>query len=160
MVTFDYKIEPPIGIDYIDFDPEHEIAAALEYGLFYGHIRFRVNEVAFDTRGAEEPVLGWAIGITWTINGKRSIFNFPESSNQICFRNIGQDVEISANYVDLTARISYDELRRAVHSFLHQLLNDLSSQWPLLCNNPSFRQYYALIEGVGTNMNDKEYGEQ
>lgn len=154
MVTFDYTIGPPIGGEYTDFDPEHEIDAALEYGLFYGHVRFRVNDVSFDTRGGEEPVLGWAIGITWAVNAKTRKFYFPESGDEICFQIIGQDVEISANYVDMTARISYDELRKAVQLFLHQLLDDLSSQWPSLCNNTSFREYYALIDGEGANRND------
>lgn len=123
----------------------------LHYYAFVGGFTFRVGEADFSTTDWEwVPQLDFALalrGIAVALEpGTEEIFEFTENEDTIRFRRVGDQVEISASYVEDTAVVPHDELLAAADAFLDELALRLLDAHPDLGRNAYFRKAVGRAE--------------
>lgn len=123
----------------------------LHYDCFIGDVAFRVDAADFSTPGwGWVPVLDFAIAVQGIVANleprAEEDFEFTESEAVINFRRVGDQVEISASYVDDTAVVPHDELLAAADAFLDELALRLLDAHPDLGRNAYFRKAVGRAE--------------
>jgi hypothetical protein len=134
-------------IDRDSPDPDPDWAAMgrseLHYDVFTGGFGFKIGDADFSSMDRKwVPILDWAIALRGIVVdlGPRDedFFEFTESNERIWFRRFGNEVRISATYVDDVATVDYVKLRTAAEKFMDDLSVKLLDAHPELGRNEYF----------------------
>jgi hypothetical protein len=127
-----------------DSDLGQVSAPDLIQGAFMGDAVFKLNEVDFSTR------FGWVTLIDWCLRlavaartlepGGVHVMRFSESDDFISIRLYGRSVLAASSYRPGIAIVEYGAFISAVHSFVRERLQWLSSNYPSAFTNPAMQE--------------------
>jgi hypothetical protein len=142
--------------DYIpaDADAAPDLRTAdemeLRYCCFPGDILFTVGEVDFSARWGWVPILDFVAGLRRVASAldagtTEAQLGFTENEEEIYFKRVDSDVQVTATYTPGTAAVSLQALSAGIERFARRVSGDLQSNHPELAKNPAARELLVEI---------------
>lgn len=129
-------------------EDELDLATAPDYQLlfscFLGAVQLRLGGIDFSTHGSGLATLSFALGFARRVGQlpevPQAMVTFQESGGGISMVLEGDDVRISASYVEEIGVVPYGQLRLLARDGLVDLLAYLDERYPALSSNPAFTE--------------------
>lgn len=150
MITLDYNLDPS-EIPVVD---AKDLASAthtdLDYYLFCGSVVFRIDGTSFDAQWGWIPIFDFATQLFLIVcqikDAEVRTLEFTESEATIEFRRQGSKIQVSAEYASATAEAPLQDLRQTASAFFRSVLDDVSSRWPQITDNPFYSERRELLK--------------
>jgi hypothetical protein len=150
MIELDYTLSPSWKRSWEALNLAEASETDLLYRALLGDIIFRVDSNDFSAKWGWIPVVGFAASLSHIIgelverDGVETTFDFTESDAVLRFKRAGEGILISASYAPGEAYVPLTEFTTAVNSFSRRVANELSQQFPSLCENKSLQQLFSI----------------
>jgi len=151
MITLDYNLNVSEVDRLKEIDWRNVDEADLDYYMFKGDIRFRVDKANFDAEWGWVTILDFATQIFEIVAELKGVgvFTFTESDAGIQFKRQSDIVVISSNYSEDEGIVDYEELFTSVSVFFRRVLTDLEKLFPELRQNVNFLSRIQMLKGHG-----------